>query len=371
MIQHLFKLTWKKRKRHLLLVVELFFAYLATAFLTLFLWGYSITDSNNQRFSIDNLVEITAPGISDTARQSLQALKDVENLTFTNLSPYNNSIRNDTLFRSNDTIGVFKWQVDDRFARVMKLSMDEGRWFLKNDSLEAKKPLIITTTLKHRLFQDQPALGKLIRVGQEEYKILGVVKDLNDPSGDYRDRPHLFTFGGGNLFLVRLKQPVNNQVSARLKGALSPYIPGFSVKITPVEQIKHQHYREKGALLFFFGGLCVFLIINVILGLFSILYQNINSRKSEIGLRKASGATNNQIYSQFIIEVASLTTIAIIPGIIIAYQFALFEVIGPNGNYYYAIVCGALIIYVIATLCALYPAWLASKIQPAIALHEE
>lgn len=371
MIQHLFKLTWKKRARHLLLVVELFFAYLATAFLSLFLWGYSIIDVRNEKFNIDNLIEINAPGISDTTKLNLQAVKEVESLTLTDFSPYNNSIGNDTLFQGNDTIGIYKWRVDDQFARVMKLSMEEGRWFVKNDSIETKKPIIITSTIKKLLFPNTTASGKLIRVGVREYKVLGVVTDLNDPSGDYRERPHLFTFESGSLFLAKLKQPINNHISAKLKEVLHPFVPAFSVKITPVHKTKAEHYREKGALILFFGGLCAFLIINVILGLFSILYQNINSRKSEIGLRKASGATNNQIYSQFIIEVASLTTIAIIPGIIIAYQFAIFEVIGPNNNYYSAIACGALIIYAIAVLCALYPAWLASKTQPAIALHEE
>ena len=45
-----------------------------------------------------------------------------------------------------------------------------------------------------------------------------------------------------------------------------------------------------------------FLIINVALGLFGVLWYNINKRRSEIGLRRAVGASGNSVSKQLVGE---------------------------------------------------------------------
>ena len=51
-----------------------------------------------------------------------------------------------------------------------------------------------------------------------------------------------------------------------------------------------------------------FLIINVALGLFGVLWYNISKRKSEIGLRRAVGASGNSISKQLVGEALVLAT---------------------------------------------------------------
>jgi putative ABC transport system permease protein len=52
-----------------------------------------------------------------------------------------------------------------------------------------------------------------------------------------------------------------------------------------------------------------FLLINVALGLFGILNVSIAKRRSEIGLRRALGATGRGISRQFVGEMWVLTTV--------------------------------------------------------------
>jgi putative ABC transport system permease protein len=70
-----------------------------------------------------------------------------------------------------------------------------------------------------------------------------------------------------------------------------------------------------------------FLIFNVSLGLFGVLWYNINRRKSEIGLRRAVGASGNRISLQFITESLVIASIAVILGLFFAVQFPILKVL--------------------------------------------
>jgi len=64
-----------------------------------------------------------------------------------------------------------------------------------------------------------------------------------------------------------------------------------------------------------------FLIINVALGLFGVLWYNINLRKSEIGLRRALGASGNAVSKQLVGEALVLSTFALIIGSFLQFSF--------------------------------------------------
>ncbi len=115
-----------------------------------------------------------------------------------------------------------------------------------------------------------------------------------------------------------------------------------------------------------------FLIINVALGLFGVLWYNINKRKGEIGLRRAVGATGNSVSKQLVGEVLVLSTISLVLGCFFAVQFPLMNVFDlPAGIYLIAIAMAVAFIYALVTVCALYPGKQAAAIYPAVALHEE
>ncbi|WP_205127280.1 ABC transporter permease [Okeania hirsuta] len=120
------------------------------------------------------------------------------------------------------------------------------------------------------------------------------------------------------------------------------------------------------------GIIGAFLIFNVALGLFGVLWQNISRRKQEIGVRRAMGSSKAEITTQFILEIMVLATISLILGIFFASQFPLLDVFGVNaGIYIVAIVFAAICIYLLVFVCALIPSSQAAELHPAIALREE
>lgn len=115
-----------------------------------------------------------------------------------------------------------------------------------------------------------------------------------------------------------------------------------------------------------------FLIINVSLGLFGVLWYNINKRRGEIGLRRAVGATGNAVSKQLVSEALVLATFSLIIGLFFAIQFPILNVFNlQSGVYVQAIVLAVLFIYILVLLCAFYPGRQAAAIYPAVALHEE
>lgn len=115
-----------------------------------------------------------------------------------------------------------------------------------------------------------------------------------------------------------------------------------------------------------------FLIINVALGLFGVLWYNINLRKSEIGLRRAVGASGNAVSKQLVGEALMLSTFALILGSFFAIQFPLLNVFDlPAGIYIVALLLSIAFIYLLVIVCAFYPGKQAAAIYPAVALHED
>ena len=115
-----------------------------------------------------------------------------------------------------------------------------------------------------------------------------------------------------------------------------------------------------------------FLIINVALGLFGVLWYNINKRKGEIGLRRAVGASGNSISMQLVGEALVLATISLVIGSFFAVQFPLMNVFDLAANtYLIAIGFAVLFIYFLVILCAFYPGRQAAAIYPDVALHED
>jgi putative ABC transport system permease protein len=112
--------------------------------------------------------------------------------------------------------------------------------------------------------------------------------------------------------------------------------------------------------------------VNVGLGLFGILWYNINSRRSEMGLRRAVGASGNGITLQLIGEAIFMATLALILGTLLAIQFPLLRVFDLYpGIYLMSILISVLFIYLLVILCALYPGKQAANLLPAVVLHED
>jgi putative ABC transport system permease protein len=114
-------------------------------------------------------------------------------------------------------------------------------------------------------------------------------------------------------------------------------------------------------------------------GIMNVMLIAVNQRVREVGLRKAVGARNSEIISQFLIESATISTLGGIIGIIIGIFLAFTtSVIIQALNYHWPFIVSVPSIFVafgvsalIGILFGIYPARKASKISPMEALRYE
>jgi putative ABC transport system permease protein len=306
-------------------------------------------------------------------------MPEIEEMSFTsNNVPFSMNSSNTGITYKKKKVMSNIFSAEDSYDEVLGIKTIEGRWFSKADIGLKARPIVINTRLKKDLFGDEPALGKEIGSEETKMKIIGIVADLKH-DGDYNELENgLFekidtaNMPWHNTILLKVQPTASAAFESKLYKALSNAIKNANIEIEHLSE-KRVTYNNISLLpTIIFGIVAAFLIINVALGLFGVLWYNINKRRGEIGLRRAVGATGYNISTQLIGEALVLSTISLILGFFFAVQFPLLNVNDlPAEIYLVAIALAVLFIYVLVVACAVYPGKEAAAIYPAVALHEE
>ncbi|GAA4437945.1 FtsX-like permease family protein [Pontibacter saemangeumensis] len=393
MIRHLFKLIWNRRKSNFLLITEIFVSFMVLfAVLSLVIYNYS-NYAKPLGFNHENVWQLSLRQNSDsTARnvqlqeQLLRRLRDFEEVESASLSstnaPFAFSQMNTSLSygKTKDLLANF-YEVQDEFKDVMQLQVREGRWFDPQDDASRHMPIVINRMLKEKLFGEEEAVGKLIPANDStSYLVLGVVDYYRAYSEFNADEPAFFTRINlsqnddrlWNSLLLRVKPGTGVAFEEKMVKELSGIAKDWTLEVSTLEKMRQSKAKLTLVPMVALGLVCGFLIFNVALGLFGVLWYNINKRYAEIGLRRAMGATAGQIYKQFLGEVIVITTLGLLLGCFFAGQFPLLGVFDLSNEVYgLAILSAISLIYILVTCCALYPSSQAAAIHPATALHEE
>ncbi|MBB6110098.1 putative ABC transport system permease protein [Mucilaginibacter lappiensis] len=394
MFKHLFKLIWNKKKQNFLLMSEMLFSFLVLfAVFTLLVYYYDnykkpmgFEYQNVWVISYNNAYQTKSTDSLNTyyeiLRQNIKAMPEVRELSFCSFNtPFTNNMSQGRIsYHKKPLDHVNFYTADESFPATMNMQILEGRWFNKTDVATKNKPIVINSDIKEQLFGKGAAVGQLISNYDEKEKmrVIGVVQSIK-MKGDYAATGYgLYqkTDTGSLRWMGKIMVQVVPGASAAFEGhlykTLANYMKNSNVEI--------EHLTNKRTSINYFtlvpmivlsivGG---FLAINVALGLFGVLWYNINQRRGEIGLRRAVGASGGAVSSQLIYESMILATLSLIVGSFFAVQFPLLNVFDLSaGIYISAMLLAITFIYALVFLCSLYPGRQAAAIYPAVALHEE
>ncbi len=287
---------------------------------------------------------------------------------------------------------------DTHYATVNNITLQSGRFFTSQELEQAKSVAILGPTVRDDLFGvGRESIGENIRIQGERYSVLGVA---NKKGAQGRENPD-----------EQIYVPLTN-MSARLVGnnALNGIaVQGISIKVSEQAQLKavdfqmtnllrvrHNLRPEKGdeddfrilsaadlvetltsTVGLFRVMVAVIAAISLVvggIGIANIMLVSVVERTREIGIRKAVGATNQAILSQFLVEAIAISAAGGLLGVGLGIAIAriaatLFDF--PFVISLWAIVLGVGLSFVIGIVAGVIPARSAAKLDPIIALRSD
>jgi len=390
MFKHLFKLIWNKKKQNFLMITEMFVSFLVIFAVFSLLVFYYNNYKQPMGFDYDDVwvVNYSMPEniqsndsvmlFHETLRQILHSMPQIKDMSFAgNNVPFAMSTSNSTTNYNKKEVLTNIYAAEDSYAKVLNMHLLEGRWFESADAVSKIPPVVINEKLKEELFGNENATGKVIGTENDQQRVIGVIQNVKD-KGDYQPieygmyrRMDTGWYRYSSTILLKVQPGTDAAFESKLFKALSN-ATGTSIEIEHLDKKLASKNKIFVVPAIIFIVVAAFLIINVSLGLFGVLWYNINKRKGEIGLRRAVGASGNAVSKQLVGEALVLSTFALIIGSFFAVQFPLLNVFDlPSSVYIIALLFAIGFIYVLVIICALYPGKQAASIYPAVALHEE
>ena len=275
------------------------------------------------------------------------------------------------------------------FPKIQELEFESGRFFNKAEEESASPVVILGADLKQALFDNQPALGKTIRVYGKKLKIIGVLKKEGSSIGPSNDGRAFISSSFARTIVAPHKsftaiivapkpmadiKKLTDQIIVllRQKRKLKPSeIDNFFVN--NINTVKDQVEKLTSVLRMGGGFLALFSLLIGAFGIANIMFVSVKERTNQIGIQKALGAKNSFILWQFLFEAMFLSMIGGMIGImlvwggtvIVSHLSDSIHIVLTLKN----IILGLFISSVIGIIAGLWPAWKAARLNPVEAIR--
>jgi len=264
---------------------------------------------------------------------------------------------------------------------VLNLEVMEGEIFTKSDVTRKAKVAVMGYVIAEKLFGD-PAdgVGRTIRISNQRFKVIGVNKKMGDPEMDNAAIvPYKTTFGGINpdksfftIYLgVALEEDIDFVKEKTEEVLLKRYEEGeFSVtEQAEILSTINQIFSIINSVLVAIGSIS--LLVGGI-GIMNIMYASVTERTKEIGIRRAVGATEQDILNQFLTESVILSVFGGATGLVLASLIVLgIRIFFPASINLLSVFIALVISTAIGVFFGVFPAKRAAKLPPIEAIRYE
>lgn len=238
---------------------------------------------------------------------------------------YQGSIRVGTDNLSSSVTGV-----SESFADIKKLTISDGRTLQYLDISQRANVCVIGSYINLKFFGGQ-GLGEKIKLNGRDFTIVGVLEeeaDSTEYSTDdviyvpYSTVSRMMNIRDVDSFTITFKdEDMANEAKTTLEDALTEYFNGdpdafYVQSMSEVLDMMNQSINMLITVLTLIAGIS--LVVGGI-GIMNIMLVSVTERTKEIGIRKALGAKERYIMSQFVIEAAATSALGGVIGIVFGY----------------------------------------------------
>jgi putative ABC transport system permease protein len=296
---------------------------------------------------------------------------------------------------------VWTYGVGAEAGVIRNFEVGRGRFITRDDVAARRRVLVIGAKVERRLFGRRAALGRRVRLDGHPFRIVGVSKPKGQqmvnmgPNDDEQVLMPITTaqtlFSGSERLDYILYAPRTREEGAasttRVRAILGPHhhfdprdeeaVSFFNV----VEAMKVTEAIGVGLQIFLLG--CGLLTLTAGgIGVMNIMLVAVAERTRELGLRKALGATDRDVFRQLLAESVVLTLVAGAAGVVLGAAILLgldllqrapgTEQLVPKLHFSPQLALLAFTVLVAVGIAAgLVPARRAARLDPAVALRQE
>jgi putative ABC transport system permease protein len=288
------------------------------------------------------------------------------------------------------------WGVTPTHLEMANLSVGAGRFLLPFDDLVYAHVCVIGSRVAQVLFPGESPLGQQVKINHVWLTVVGVLKDKNLLKDEFQGIAlkgeqnniyvpiqtalKVFRFGDYESDLDEFRVQLKKDVSSATAAATLAYLMKRRHKeiddyemIVP-EALLEQHRKTQNIFTIVMACIAGISLLVGGIGIMNIMLATVLERTREIGLRRAVGARQKDIRSQFIAETVSISAIGGTAGIL--FGFALSTIISaftgwPVGWTITAVLLSFFVCTLIGLASGIYPALQASRLDPIEALRHD
>lgn len=299
---------------------------------------------------------------------------------------YKNSL-GATLTYGETSSNISASAIEYGYLEMYGMKLESGSFFTVTDDQEGTQKIILNHDTAESFFPAGDAVGKhIILVASNVsfgFEIIGVLAEQTTgmengsayiPRGFYSKK--IIPNPEAGTIMV---QATSAQKASQLVDILTDYCTQKSgtegsVNVTSMQSMLDQMSEITNTMSMMLSAIAAISLLVGGIGIMNIMIVTVTERKSEIGIRKALGASPADIRQQFLVESASITLIGGILGIFLGILISLaVEYVQSNAFIINWKACGLSFVFsvFVGIFFGLNPASRAAKLDPVVALSSE
>jgi putative ABC transport system permease protein len=269
------------------------------------------------------------------------------------------------------------------WREVRRIEMGQGQFLPAGDAERDRSVCVIGRGVERELFLGRSALGALLRVGDERFRVIGVMAPRGTSLGMNLDDivlipvvRHMKMFDTATLARVLVEMRSHEELPAARAAAIEALTRRHDdeedVTIVTQDSMLATFSRLLTVLTAALTGIAAISLSVAGVGIMNVMLVSVSERTREIGLLKALGATSGQVLRLFLAEAATLSAIGGVVGLGVA-MLATATVRSwypafPMQPPFWAMPAALLVSLAVGTLFGALPARRAARLDPILAM---